>query len=242
MLPLAGDGFSKYIMGLSIVMMGVGVIPVWHPRWTATSLLVGRIIVSGFFFPFWTGSPPMREVVANSFVLITAFGLAVVASLFKYDLARRDFMSRVQLAAVARRESEARIVLANTSDDLQGALEKLKELDRLKSQFFANISHELRTPLTLILAPLSELASIVTGAEARQQVRVIRPQRRTSAGVDQRSSRSLQPRCRWAAAQPRRDGHQIGGRIGSRKQHAGGPGRRDRSPDHLRFAVVENLG
>jgi len=174
MLPHAGDGFSKYIMGLSITMMGVGVIPVWHPRWTATALLVGGLIVAGFFFPFWTGQPHVREVAANSFVIVTAFGLAVVASMFKYDLARRDFMSRVQLAEVARRESEARMVLAKTSDDLQSALEKLKELDRLKSRFFANISHELRTPLTLVLAPLSELAATVTGAEAQQQVRVIR--------------------------------------------------------------------
>jgi len=52
-------------------------------------------------------------------------------------------------------------------------LTKMQELDRLKSQFFANISHEFRTPLTLIIGPLRAMLSGTYIGDFKNQFRVM---------------------------------------------------------------------
>lgn len=174
MLPLSGDSLPRYVMGFAVVVFGAGVIPIWPPRW-GLSVLVAAVLFAVFVL-LGQGSEGLvaRDVIGSAFVVATAVGLSVVATFFKYDLVRSDFESKEKLAAVAKREAQANRSLEAASRELHNALEKLKELDRLKSTFFANISHELRTPLTLILAPLSELEDGVQSEETRWHVRVIR--------------------------------------------------------------------
>lgn len=81
------------------------------------------------------------------------------------------------------RELEQRV--AERTADLQQALSKLTELNRLKSNFISNISHELRTPLTHIKGYLDILADNSLGPLTSSQENAIDVLMRSEGRLEQ---------------------------------------------------------
>jgi signal transduction histidine kinase/DNA-binding response OmpR family regulator/ligand-binding sensor domain-containing protein len=95
--------------------------------------------------------PPWRSWWAN--VLYFIFIAGVIASIAWYYLKRQQLRRELLVEQMQK--------------------EKLEEMDRLKSRFFANISHEFRTPLTLILGPIKKLKAISTHAEMLEDLNIM---------------------------------------------------------------------
>ncbi len=68
----------------------------------------------------------------------------------------------------ARREKQKR--LREELRRQQEHSERLAQVDKLKSRFFANISHEFRTPLTLVVGPIGQALSQIDDAWAREKL------------------------------------------------------------------------
>jgi signal transduction histidine kinase len=70
------------------------------------------------------------------------------------------------------------------TQELQHALDRLSELNQLKSNFIANISHELRTPLTHIKGYLDLLSENGLGPLARPQTDAIQVMKRAEGRLE----------------------------------------------------------
>ena len=63
----------------------------------------------------------------------------------------------MEMVSAARLSEQRRVQLEAAHAELESLYRKVKELDELKTQFFANVSHELRTPLALIVGPADSM-------------------------------------------------------------------------------------
>ncbi len=154
MIFLLGGFLTSYYQGLNIIVMGMIVliplafrytiylyVSIWF-MYTLPSVakyLLGQraTVVDGVPIETW------RFVVNNLTFLTSIIVVGAIGSKVMENIRRRELRSRLQLE-----ETTAQLKESNT---------KLKSLDELKTQFFANVNHELRTPLTLMLAPLNAI-------------------------------------------------------------------------------------
>lgn len=159
MIQRLGGYASPYYAGLSLCILGIGLVFYWTAQQAA---LVCSIIVGIWLFPTLVSSRRVEvgPFFNNSYFLVLTAVIAVASNAIRFRLARREF--------------EAQTKLARATVELSAAVGKLQQVDRAKSRFFANVSHELRTPLTLILAPVEHLLEVAPDGMPRRELHVIR--------------------------------------------------------------------
>ena len=158
MVHLTGGYTSPYYAGLNIVLIGfMFLLPLDGGR----TIIVCIVVYSGYLAPilFLQDITDVSVFLNNNFFLTTTMVLAIASSYLSTAMHLKEFAARHNLAQ---------------------ANDELKELDRMKTQFFANVSHEVRTPLTSIIAPLQSLRQGDVGTTTADQAELLEQMHRNA--------------------------------------------------------------
>jgi signal transduction histidine kinase len=118
-----------------------------------------------------------KEAEGNSILIGQALVELNLIDRASLDEAITEQILHLQIALQqSNRQLEQRV--QERTSDLQQALNKLTELNQLKSNFISNISHELRTPLTHLKGYLDILSDQSLGPLTAQQVEALQVLRR----------------------------------------------------------------
>ncbi|NUP09512.1 MAG: HAMP domain-containing histidine kinase [Polyangiaceae bacterium] len=130
---------------------------------------IGRVAVGPFAVGAVedTSAEPPRMSLERAKAHLEHFRLTL--DLIVHARQRANYAAQMHLASIE--ESYAEVLRKNEA--LEEALERLREVDHLKSSFLATISHELRTPLTSIIGYSEMLAEGMCGPLTKEQLEFV---------------------------------------------------------------------
>ncbi len=166
--------YVRYLLnGITLLVIGLSVAIVVDYRWywlLASTWLVlfsqGVVLLLYAISMFrrypidWYYSVPfLMGLISYFFWQMSLLGILNAPWVFKTSsllFIGEIFVFGLFLGKIIRNYERVKTVAQQKLEFTQAQTEKLRELDTLKTNFFANISHEFRTPLTLLVGPLAD--------------------------------------------------------------------------------------